>query len=197
MSFEDILKKIEQEAQQKKKSILDNAQLEANHKIEKARKHIELEIEKLQQQKINNTQLIIQRKLAEAKLSGRNLIGKVKADAWSTLQNQLFEEFLKKLDLSYEYWFKKTILSHSVTKKEEVWVASSDSSKIGENFIANLNKETQSSFRYGGVTNEIERGLLLKNNGMIVNLSLKSLLDDILQKYESKIYQMLFYGVEK
>ena len=51
MSFQDILNKIEQEAQRRQKAILQNAHLEAEKILEKAKIEINQESERLVQQR--------------------------------------------------------------------------------------------------------------------------------------------------
>ena len=197
MPLEDILKKIEQEAQQRQQSILHNARSEANKKIEKAQIEINREVERLVQQRLKEAQLIVQRLLAEAKLKGRSLIGQVKSEALKKVREEVASEFVKRISQIQKKWYTKIIMANSTTKNEEIFMGPSEANFLGEHFINELNREKKTSFRFGGVTKEIDRGLLLKRDGMILNLSLNSLLDDIFRQNENQISAMLFKGGEK
>ncbi|MCX6089838.1 MAG: hypothetical protein NTX88_05635 [Candidatus Atribacteria bacterium] len=196
MSLEDILKKIEQEAQAREKSILESARLEAEKKLDKARKKIEQEAEVLRQRRISEAQVSVQRELAEAKLSGRSMIGKVKSASLQSLRKELFDAFTKKVD-TQKSWYSKVILAYSTTRNEEIIMAPHEAGKLGEQFIVTLNREAKTSFKFGGVTTEIERGFLMKKGGMILNLSFSSLLEDVLRQNESQVSKMFFPGSVK
>jgi len=197
MSFEDILIKIEQEAQRRQKAILQNARLEAEKILEKANMEISQESERLVQQRTKESQLLVQRMLAEAKLKGRSIIGKIKSDAFQKVRSEVAVAFSKKITQSPEKWYTKIILNHSTSKDEIILMASNEADSLGEKFVKQLNQENKTSFRYGGVTQEIDSGLLLKKGGMVLNLSLNSLLEDTFRQNESQISQMLFKGIKK
>ena len=197
MSFQDILNKIEQEAQRRQNAILQNARLEAEKILEKAKIEINQERERLIQQRTKESQLIVQRMLAEAKLKGRSIIGKIKSEAYQKVKSEVAAAFSKKISQSPKKWYTKIILNHSTSKDEVILMAPNEANTLGEKFINQLNQENKTSFRYGGVTQEIESGLLLKKGGMILNLSLNSLLEEAFRQNESQISHMLFKGTEK
>ena len=197
MSFQDILNKIEQEAQLRQKAILQNARLEAEKLLEKAKIETNQESERLVQQRTKESHLLVQRMLAEAKLKGRSIIGKIKSDAFQKVRSEVAEAFSEKITQSQKKWYTKIILNHSTSKDEEILMAPNEANLLGEKFIKQLNQENNTSFRYGGVTREIENGLLIKKGGMVLNLSLNSLLEDTFRQNESQISQMLFKGIKK
>ncbi|NLJ49618.1 MAG: hypothetical protein GX428_08570 [Candidatus Atribacteria bacterium] len=197
MSFQDILNKIEQEAQRRQKAIIQNAQLEAEKILEKAKIEMNQESDRLVLQRTKESQLLVQRMLAEAKLKGKGMIGKIKSDAYQKVKSEVTAAFSEKVLQSQKKWYTKIILNHSISKDEVILMAPGEANSLGEKFIKQLNTENKTSFRYGGVTREIESGLLLKKDGMILNLSLNSLLEDTFRQNESQISQMLFKGTEK
>ena len=197
MSFQDILNKIEQEAQRRQKAILQNAHLEAEKILEKAKIEINQESERLVQQRTKESQLLVQRMLAEAKLKGRGITGKIKSDAFQKVRSEVAAAFSEKITQSQKKWYTKIIFHHSTSKDEVILMAHDEANSLGENFIKQLNQENKTSFHYGGVTQEIESGLLLKKGGMVLNLSLNSLLEDTFRQNESQIAQMLFKGIGK
>jgi len=197
MSLEDILKKIEQEAQQRQKAILQNARLETEKKLEKAKIEINQECDRLIQQRSKEAQLGVQRLLAAAKLKGRGLVGQVKSEALQKVREDLTTAFAQKISQSQKKWYTKIILANSSARNEEILMAPSEANLLGEHFVNELNREKKTSFRYGGITLDIDRGLLLKKGGMILNLSFASLLEDILRQNESQVFEMLFKGERK
>jgi len=197
MSLEDILKKIEQEAQQREKAILQNARLEAENRLKKAKIDIEQECNHLFDQRMKEVQLIVQRLLAEAKLKGRSRIGKVKSEALQKVRVELASAFVQKISQSQKKWYTKIIMANTSSKNEEIFMASPEANQLGEHFINELNREEKTSFRYGGITKDIDHGVLLKKDGMILNLSFNALLEDVMGKNESHISEILFQGKNK
>jgi len=197
MSLEDILKKIDQEAQQRKKAILQNARLEAENRLEKAKIDIEQECNHLFEQRMKEAQLIVQRLLAEAKLKGRGRIGKVKSEALQKVRVELASAFVQKISQSQKKWYTKIIMANTSSKNEKIFMASPEASQLGEDFINELNHEEKTSFSYGGITKDIDHGVLLKKDGMILNLSFDALLEDVMRKNESHTSEMLFQGRNK
>ncbi|MDI3542424.1 MAG: V/A-type H+/Na+-transporting ATPase subunit [Candidatus Atribacteria bacterium] len=192
MPLEDILKKIEEEAELKKKRILEEARAKASAQLERAQKEIEEEAEQLLSKRRREIELEVQRKIAEARLTGKNEIGKVKYNVWEKLHQELVEAFIKKVEAKEEEWCRDFLVSQVVSGDEEVWMAPREAEILGNGFLKKLNQEKGFSLRFGGVAKDLERGFLLKRGGMVVDLSFISVVEDYIRKNEGKISALLF-----
>ena len=194
MPLEDILKKIEKEAELKKKRILEEARAKANAQLERAQREIEKEGEQLLSSRKREIELEVQRKIAEARLAGKNEVGKVKYEIWERLRQELIEAFIKKVEAQEEEWCKNFLSEQIINGDEEVWMAPREAEILGPDFLNRINAEKGFSLRFGGVTQSLERGFLLKRGGMVVDLSFVSVVEDYIRKNEGKISTLLFEG---
>ncbi|MDK2897577.1 MAG: V/A-type H+/Na+-transporting ATPase subunit [Candidatus Atribacteria bacterium] len=196
MSLEDILQKIREETDLRKNSILEEAQSQADRRIEKAKRDLEQEMEQLRQQRKREIELEVQKQVAQTRLKGKNLLGQVKFEAVEELRAQLTQEFLQKIEGSYQDWCQKLIVNQAPSPKGEILMAPEEANRLGREFIERVNQERGTSFGYAGVTEEIERGFLIRQGGMLLDLSFSTLIDDFIRNNEGLITQMLFQEVE-
>ncbi|HXL01875.1 MAG TPA: V-type ATP synthase subunit E [Candidatus Atribacteria bacterium] len=194
MPLEDILKKIEKEAELKKKRILEEARAKANAQLERAQREIEKEAEQLLSNHKREIELEVQRKISEARLAGKNEVGKVKYEIWERLRQELIEAFIKNVEAQEEEWCKNFLSEQIINGDEEVWMAPREVEILGSNFLEKLNQEKGLSLRFGGVAEDLERGFLLKRGGMVVDLSFISAVEDYIRKNEGRISALLFEG---
>jgi len=102
MSVEDILRKIEEEADSRKKSIIEGAYLEAERKIESAEKEIKKKMQALLEEARSKIELEGQRYLAEARLQGKTLLSEAKYKLLKELREGLKKAFFEKIEEEIE-----------------------------------------------------------------------------------------------
>ncbi len=196
MALDDILKKIESEAEEQKRAIITTAEEEAAKKVDHAQRSIEEEAETLLEQRRRETEILVQRELAQAKMSGRNLLGRVKSEALKEVRKKLLQTFGKHIEKKYEKFCTNMIVRVSQSRDEEILMAPHEAKSLGEEFVKKLNKAQKTSFSYGGETEDIERGFFLRKGGMLVNVSFSSLLDEIFREHEKEVAEILFLEEE-
>lgn len=192
MPLEDILRKIEKEAELKKKSILEEARTKASAQLEKAQKELEEEAEQLLAERRKEIELEIQRRLAQTRLAGKNEVGKVKYQAWKSLQESLVASFVEKVETEGREWCKEFLIQYVVSGDEEVWMAPREAEIWGNDLVREINEEKGLSLRFRGVAETLERGFLLRRGGMAVDLSFVSVVEGYIRKNEGKISTLLF-----
>lgn len=196
MPLEDILKRIEEETESRKKAILESAEKEARARREKAKERIEGEIAVFLERKKREAELEAQRLVAEARLWGRNALARVKQEALQQLRKELEVCLLKRIEEQYESWW-KWVLRKAVEQGDEVvWMFPEEAKRLGARFVEAVNGEFGFHLSFGGVLeNENERGFLLKRDGMTIDVSLRAILEDFFRRNERDIALLLFQGV--
>ncbi len=197
MSLEDILARITQDAESKRKAILERASLEAKTRLEKAEKEIQEEVDRLLERRKKEIEAEVQRKMAEAKLQSRHELGRVKTQSVNLLRERLTQLLFETIEKSYEKWCTKLLLRHIQSGDEEIWMFPYEAEKLGERFVHKMNTENNYHLKWGGIiANPSERGFVLKKKGMSFTLTFSAILDDFLKRNESAIVKNLFQGVE-
>ncbi len=194
MPLEDILRKIEEEAELKKKRILEEARTRASAQLERAQKELKEEADRLLAERRKEVELEVQRRLAQARLAGKNEVGKVKHQAWEKLQESLVAAFVEKIETEGREWCKEFLIQYVVSGDEEVWMAPQEAEIWGSGFVKEINEEKNLSLRFGGIAEDIERGFLLRRGGMMVDLSFVSVVEEYIRENERRISALLFEG---
>ncbi|MCS7242256.1 V-type ATP synthase subunit E [Candidatus Caldatribacterium sp.] len=197
MPLEDILKRIEEEAESRKNAILESARKEAKARREKARLGIEKEVASFLEHKRREAELEAQRIVAEARLRGRNELARVKQEALQNLRKELEARLLDVIEKQYESWWKHVLRKAVEWGDEEVWMFPEEAKRLGTHFIEALNNEFGYRLSFGGILESASgRGFLLKRGGMTIDVSLQALLEDFFRRNERDIALALFQGVE-
>ena len=192
MPLEDILRKIEEEAELRKRRILEEARTKASAQLERAQKELKEEADLLLAERRKEIELEVQRRLAQARLAGKNEVGKVKHQAWEKLQGNLVTAFVEKVEAEGREWCKEFLTQYVVSGDEEVWMAPREAEIWGSGFVEEINEEKNLSLRFGGIAKDIERGFLLRRGGMVVDLSFISVVEGYIRKNEGRISALLF-----
>lgn len=196
MPLEDILKRIEEETESRKKAILESARREAEARLEKARLSIEREVASFLERKRREVELEVQRLIAEARLWGRNELARVKQEAIQNLRRELGNYLLRVIEEQYDSWWKQVLRRAVEQGDEEVWMFPEEAKRLGVGFIEEVNKEFGYRLSFGGVLEGTsERGFLLRRDGMTIDVSFRAILEDFFRRNERDIASMLFQGV--
>ncbi len=194
MSVEDILRKIEEEADSRKKSIIEGAYLEAERKIESAEKEIKKKMQALLEEARSKIELEGQRYLAEARLQGKTLLSEAKYKLLKELREGLKKAFFEKIEEVYSQWCKKLLLEN-VQQGDEIFMAPEELERLGNDFVKELSDESSLKLGFGGRAEKIERGFLIRRGGCFINLSFEAIVEDFLRRNEQLVSQLLAQGV--
>lgn len=197
MPLEDILRRIEEEAESRKNAILEGARKEAEARREKAKSSIEKEIASFLERKRREAELEAQKVVAEARLWGKSELARVKQEALQNLRKELEICLLEAIEEQYEPWWKQVLCKAVEQGDEEVWMFPEEAGKLGARFIEEVNREFGYRLSFGGVLENVSgRGFLLKRGGMSIDVSLRAILEDFFRRNERDITSLLFQGVE-
>ncbi|MDY6796461.1 MAG: V-type ATP synthase subunit E [Actinomycetota bacterium] len=197
MSFDDILKKIEEdseaeasriirEAESRARDILREAELEAGEKsgVELRKAEAEAEEEK-------------RRILAMERLEVRRRLLMAKQEAVDEVYRQVLTRMRELADEDYLALVRKTILEAVETGTETVVISPQDRERITPDFLRELDSELDGRSLSGSLSLEIadvdlEGGVLLKGEGTEVNCTFAQLLDAVKEEMEPKVMALLF-----
>lgn len=197
MPLEDILRRIEEEAESRKNAILESARKEAEVRREKAKSSIEKEVASFLERKRREAELEAQKMVAEARLWGKSELARVKQEALQHLRKELEVRLLEAIEKQYELWWKQVLRKAVEQGDEEVWMFPEEAEKLGARFVEGVNGEFGYRLSFGGVLeNAGKRGFLLKRGGMTIDVSLQAILEDFFRRNERDIASLLFQGVE-
>ena len=193
MALQDILQKIEQDAQEKIEQIEKSLSEEKNKISELTEKKISELKEKLEKEYENKilqekNRLYIQANIEFNKqlLAEKNLlIDKAFSIAVEKIKNiPDYRDFLKKL-----------ILKNIITGSEEIIISKNDIKKLGENFIKEINSELKNKNLKGEIKlsiKDIESGFIIKNGKREINSTIEMLINKKREEMESEVKNILF-----
>ncbi|BER92834.1 MAG: V/A-type H+/Na+-transporting ATPase subunit [Candidatus Atribacteria bacterium] len=194
MPIEDILRKIEEDAEIRKKSIIEEAHLEAERRVENAEREVRKRMQLLREEAKSKIELESQRYLAEARLQGKTLLSEAKYRLLEELRKALKKAFFEKIEEVYSQWCKKLLLEN-VQEGDEIFMAPEEANRLGRDFVEALSTEKSLKLSFGGTTEKVERGFLIRRGGCFVNLSFESIIEDFLRRNEQLVAQLLAQGV--
>jgi V/A-type H+-transporting ATPase subunit E len=196
MSIENILKRIEEEAESTAQELLDKAKAEAaqidDDYSEKAK---ELK-EKLgaraksgaaeeERRLVVSEQLELKKALLTKK---REILAELYKEARSRIESLPEKEYLKLL--------KALILEKAISGREEIIIPSGQGDIISQDFLVSLNKDFPGGggFSIAKEPGEFSWGVVLREGRRVVDLSLEVLFDQLKERIEPEIAEVLFSG---
>ncbi|MFN3966427.1 MAG: V-type ATP synthase subunit E [Endomicrobiia bacterium] len=193
MALQDILRKIEQDAQEKIQEIEKSLLEEKNKiseltekKISEIRKKLESEFQnKISQEK---NMLTVQSNIEFKKkvlLEKNKIIDRAFSIAIEKIKNHK----------EYKNFLKNLIMNNISTGTEEIIVSENDRKKLGENFINEINSELKKRNLKGELkllTGEISSGFIIKNGKKEINSTIEMLVNKKREELEPEVKKILF-----
>lgn len=201
MSLEKLLEKIESDAREEGRRILDRAREEAARMRKEAEEEARKEREAISrsfQNRAENERLKI---LSQARLEGRIEL----LSAKDAILEEVFEEagraFRELPAERYREWLKRTLLGGVVSGREELVASAHDRELLSGGLLEELNRELVSrgkpgELRLAAESAPFERGVILRGEKTETNLSAEALLQRVREENEEEISRILF-GVEE
>lgn len=187
MALEDILKKIEQEANQE----IENIKLEWDNKIKKEKKSIDKKIKKMYEDEIQKVEKEIEqserKRILDAKLEQRNVILKKKIEIINNIFSEVFEKILNYNENKYFNILIDLIKKGTETKDEEIILNEKDKKKFGDKIL----KVLKGKYKISDETRDIKGGVILKNGDIETNLSLDFIFKDKREKLEQEVGKII------
>jgi vacuolar-type H+-ATPase subunit E/Vma4 len=190
MGFTEILNKLEQDFEEKKKEIESSW----DSKIKAEKDSIDREIKDFIKQKCKEIEKSIEEKyysiLLDAKLAQRNAILKKKREMIENVFNEAFSQILNMDDDKYLQSLIVLISKYSETKSEKIALNENDNKKIGQKLIFALNKNGGNFSLYEEPV-KVLKGAILKDekNLVEINLSFEAIMKhkkDLLENHIGK-----------
>lgn len=183
MALEDILKKIEEEANKE----IENIVTVWDKKIKDEKETIDKKIKKMYEEEIQKIEKEIEQKerkrILDAKLEQRNTILKKKIEIINDIFSKVFDRVLKYDERKYFNIILDLIKKGSETGKEEIILNKKDKEKYGKKILESL----KGQYKISEDTRNIKGGVILKDGNIETNLSLDFIFKDKREKLEQEV----------
>lgn len=197
MSFDDILRKIKEDAEEETSRIMQEAEAKASGIIEEAEKEAR---EKTRKDLIRaETELEEEKRriMALERLEARRSLLMAKQEA----VDEVYAEVLKRLhnlpEDEYLSFVRKSVLEVAETGQETLLISPGDQARITSEFLGQLNTELEKrglpgSLKMEVVEDDLDGGVILKGEGTEVNLTFTQMLESIKEEVEPEVIAVLF-----
>ena len=180
-NLNNLTSKILNDAEEKKKYILADAEAQKDKIITKA--NIEAEVKKA-------------RIISNAKLSVRNDMLRAKQDVISKVFNEAIEKLQNLSNGDYKYYVISTLDSLELEGTEVIIINEKDKDIFSNEFLEALNKELESKGKKGSITLNMEGkfngGFILDRNGIQINNTFEALINSLRGELEFEVNKVLF-----
>ena len=197
MSFDDILRKIKEDAEEEASRILREAETRAQRIIEEA--------EKEAREKTRKDLLKAQAELEEEKrrimalerLEARRDLLMAKQEAVDAVYAEVLEHLHGLPDEEYLGYIRRSVLAAVETGKETLLISPRDQAKITPEFLEQLNAELvkrdlPGSLETEVVEDDLDGGVMLRGEGTEINLTFAQMLESIKEEVEPEVIAVLF-----
>ena len=196
MAIEDILKKIEEEAEAECERILAEARAEAE-KIEKEYSRRAEELKKALFEKAEaRAKEEEKRLLVSEQLALRKAILSKKGELLERVYSNAKERIKALPEKEYLEIISKLVLESAISGTEELVVPQSQRELFGESFLKSLNDRFGNGARFtiSREKGEFDWGVILREKQREIDLTLDVIFAQIIEKIESRIAEVLFEG---
>ncbi len=199
MALKDIVEKI-----------IKDAEEEGKKKVKEAEEKAEEILKEAQERSKELKKKIIERAEKEAAEEKKRIIALAKLEARNKLLEkkkifikEVFQEASKRISRvsneKYRSFLKKVILEAAESGEEEIILSERDRELVDAKFLEEINQELQKmgkkgSLKFSSETREIKGGVILKKNGLEINSSLETLLEELRLEKEKEILQKIIGG---
>lgn len=196
-NLDNLTSKIISDAEEKKKEILEEANLKAleikNKKIEEANKKAssilnkaEVDGKSAKERVISKTELDVRNKKLSAKQSLISKVFDLTVERLKSMSNTEFESFIK-----------ASILSIEIDGDEEIIISEADKNKLSPNLLNEINEELKTkgingNLSFSNTFSSIDGGFILNKNGVEINYSFYELVNSLRYELEYQVGNVLF-----
>ena len=197
MSLENILSEILKEGEEEKLKIIRDAHEMADNILAKAKEDIE-EFKREQGEKITKEAMSVKERIItsfELKKDKELLTEKKR------VLDEVFDKVIKKVKSlpkeEYLNFLEKLILKYVQTGDEQLFISEDDKKIVDEGFLKRINEKLRTSGKAGNIvlseeTASILGGVILGRENIKINASLELIVEDIREKWEKEVGQILF-----
>ncbi|HID15841.1 MAG TPA: hypothetical protein EYP16_03440 [Candidatus Atribacteria bacterium] len=197
MSLENILSEILKEGEEEKLKIIRDAHEMADNILAKAKEDIK-EFKREQGEKINKEAMSVKERIItsfELKKDKELLTEKKR------VLDEVFDKVIKKVKSlpkeEYLNFLERLILKYVQTGDEQLFISEDDKKIVDEGFLKRINEKLRTSGKAGNIvlseeTASILGGVILGRENIKINASLELIVEDIREKWEKEVGQILF-----
>ena len=191
MGLQEILNKIKEEADLKRREILDKAISERERILQDADNRVKEILAKAQQEK---EKLVIQRLnalIADYEIRSNVEIAKVKKDILKEIYGKVQRHILEDKGI-YSEIVKRLIEIVELNGDEEIFVSENES-VITKDFIEKLNKEKGWNLRISEKPVKISGGFIARGSHSTIDASIEKLMEILQEETEVHVSNILFF----
>ncbi|HHD2591394.1 V-type ATP synthase subunit E [Clostridium perfringens] len=195
-NLNNLTSKILNDAEEKKKYILADAEAQKDKIISKKTNRAEADKEEIITKANIEAEVKKARIISNAKLSVRNDMLRAKQDVISKVFNEAIEKLQNLSKGDYKYYVISTLDSLELEGTEVIIINEKDKDIFSNEFLEALNKELESKGKKGSITLNMEGkfngGFILDRNGIQINNTFEALINSLRGELEFEVNKVLF-----
>ena len=195
-NLNNLTSKILNDAEEKKKYILADAEAQKDKIISKKTNRAEADKEEIITKANIEAEVKKARIISNAKLSVRNDMLRAKQDVISKVFNEAIEKLQNLSNGDYKYYVISTLDSLELEGTEVIIINEKDKDIFSNELLEALNKELESKGKKGSITLNMEGkfngGFILDRNGIQINNTFEALINSLRGELEFEVNKVLF-----
>jgi V/A-type H+-transporting ATPase subunit E len=197
MSFDDILKKIKEDAEEEASRMMLEAKVRAGGIIEEAEKEASEKSRKDLLRAEAETEEERRRIMALERLEARRSLLMAKQEAVDEVYAKVLVSLHNLSDDEYLGFVRRSVMETVETGEETLLISPNDRERITPEFLGQLNSELEKrglpgSLKMEVVDSDLDGGVMLRGEGTEVNLTFAQILESIKEEVEPDIIAILF-----
>lgn len=195
-NLNNLTSKILNDAEEKKKYILAEAEAQKEKIVSKKANNAEAQKEEIIKKANIEAEVKKARIISNAKLSVRNDVLKAKQEVISNIFHKAIETLQNISKEEYVSYITSTLNSLDLEGNEVIIINEKDKDIFSKEFLEALNKELESKGIKGSITLNMEGkfngGFILDRNGIQINNTFEALINSLRGELESEVNKVLF-----
>lgn len=195
MGLEEILKSIDEKVDQEEKRIKEEMEKEKNSILDKAKEEAKQRKEKILETAKKNLEEEKRRKLVQVRREENKQILNLKRKLMDEIFDEARKKFLNLDKKEYLSLMKEALIASLDQEGEEILISPQDKKLIDNSFIEEVEKslsEKKVKLKFVPRLDEGERGFIIKKENVEINCTLSSLFSTIKDKIEIEVARQLF-----
>lgn len=195
-NLNNLTSKILNDAEEKKKFILADAEAQKEKIVAKKASNAKAEKEEIMKKANIEAEVKKARIISNAKLSVRNDMLRAKQVVISNVFDKAIESLQHLSSGDYKYYIISTLDSLELEGTEVIIINEKDKDIFSNEFLEALNKELESKGKKGSITLNMEGkfngGFILDRNGIQINNTFEALINSLRGELEFEVNKVLF-----
>jgi V/A-type H+-transporting ATPase subunit E len=199
--MEKLLAKIESDAREEGKRVVNEARQEAERIKQEAKREARETAESIMRSYRERGERQRTRIMSEALAESRTAFLEAQDGLFEEAFDEAISAFENLPEERYRAWLKRLILENISSGKEKIMAAAYDRRLLEDGLLDEINREIEAGGGNGSLSLErkdagFKRGIMLKSRDFINNLSIDSLMREVRDRHEEEVLKMLFGEVD-